>query len=922
MNRPLRHVLKLTLLTLTLAACELNYTAEEHLRRAQEAERKGDSTAALIELKNAAQKAPRNPEVRALLAEHYVKEGQGAAAEKEIKHALDLGHGIEDLKPLYAEALLQQGLYQRVLDEIQPSDITTPANRARILRAHGDARLGLRQPQEGCPLYAKALELDPRYAEAYWGLARCALGEGRLETAKSHIQAALRVDPLHAGSWVWLGNLERGMGRNEAAIAAYTRALERDPRHRQALYSRAQILALNGKLKEAEADTQALRKLAPDYHGTHFMEALLQFQAGKTDAALDSVQRALKAAPGDMITHLLHAHILVAKGAYESALKTLDAILNVVPAYTEGRKLAAAVNLRLRQPERALALLSPLISANQADAQTLALAGEARLQMADPAAARDLFAQASAHAPQASVLDVKLGLSMLATGDESQGVRILQSAGRDKRDPRAEAALAYYFLAENRFDDALTILAELNRRYPQNPGVLNLMGMAYVGKKEFARARASFEQALALRPGLTSAAVRLAGLDIAEGKLEQARARYEGLLKQDKGNVAAWVGLAELAARRNRETEYLQHLTAAVKADPAAIVPRAMLADYYLSKRQPLKALEQARTAAERNPGRAEAFALLARIQLAAGERAGALSAAKQMVALRPDSAEAHYQLAQAHAAQGDAQATRAALNRALALDASHLQARVALTRLETRTGRLAEAIRQARELQARAPQSPLGFELEGDAQMLARRPAAAVAAYARANELGRSQALVVKQHLAGVRAGQVAKADALLADWLKAQPQDHAVRAYWADTLYARGRLAEARREYEAILAAQPEAAAVLNNLAMIYLEQGEGRALELAERAHRLKPDDPLIADTLGWILVRTGQLERGLALLEQALGKAPDNATLRYHYAHGLADSNRLAEARRELARLRALPLTPELKARIERLAQRIS
>lgn len=919
--RPLHHGLKLTLLALALTACEPNYTAEEHIARAQAAERKGDTQAVLIELKNAAQKDPRNAQARVLLAQHYVKAGQGADAEKEIKRALELGHGIEGLKPLYADALLQQGLYQRVLDEVKPSEITARPERAHLLRAHGDARLGLKQPEQGCPLYQEALKLDAKQVEAHWGLARCALIAGKRDEAKAQLQAAITAVPNNAGSWVRLGDLERSQGNAEAAIQAYTTALKHEPKERLALFSRAQVLALSGKLKEAEADAQALQRLAPDYHGTHFMQAMLHFAAGRLEPALESVQRAIKARPDYLPSHLLHAHLLYYKGAYDSALRTLNAILRVAPAYPDARKLAALTHLRLDQPEQALAVLNPLLVAGRADAQVLALAGEARLRQDDPAAAQALYAQAAAQAPQASILDLKWGLSLLAAGDEAQGTRVLETAARQKNDPRAEAALAYHFLAEQRFDQALTILAGLEQRFPDNPGVHNLKGMAYAGKNDLAQARKSFERALQLRPNLTSAALRLASLDLAEGKPDQARARYEGLLKQDKGNVPALVGLAELAARQNREGEYVQRLEQAIKADPAALVPHAMLADYYVAKRQPQKALEHARLAAERNPNRPEAQALLARIQLAAGERAGAVTAANKLVAQRPDSAEAHYQLAQALAAQGDAKAIRAALIKALDLDAGHLGARVALARLEARTGRPAEALRHARELQARVPQSPIGHELEGDTHLLARRPAEAAAAYAKALERGRSSALAVKQHQAWLRAGQAAKADALLLDWLSAQPQDAAVRSYLAESYLARGLRDQARREYETLLAARPEDPGVLNNLALVYQAQGDRRALELAERAHKLKPDDPAIADTLGWLLVQSGQAERGLKLLEQAVGKATDDAGVRYHYAYALHAAGRLPEARRELVRLRAMKLTPEQQREVQQLAHRL-
>jgi Flp pilus assembly protein TadD len=43
---------------------------------------------------------------------------------------------------------------------------------------------------------------------------------------------------------------------------------------------------------------------------------------------------------------------------------------------------------------------------------------------------------------------------------------------------------------------------------------------------------------------------------------------------------------------------------------------------------------------------------------------------------------------------------------------------------------------------------------------------------------------------------------------------------------------------------------------------------------------PDDPRVADTLGWILYRRGAHQRALDLLKESAGKLPDNPQVQYH------------------------------------------
>jgi Flp pilus assembly protein TadD len=92
------------------------------------------------------------------------------------------------------------------------------------------------------------------------------------------------------------------------------------------------------------------------------------------------------------------------------------------------------------------------------------------------------------------------------------------------------------------------------------------------------------------------------------------------------------------------------------------------------------------------------------------------------------------------------------------------------------------------------------------------------------------------------------------------------------------------------------PDDAMLLNNLAWLYAQAGDPRALATAEKAASLAPASPLAADTLGWILVQKGETARGAALLEKAVAAGPATPAMRYHLAVALSRSGKTAEARR--------------------------
>jgi tetratricopeptide (TPR) repeat protein len=121
---------------------------------------------------------------------------------------------------------------------------------------------------------------------------------------------------------------------------------------------------------------------------------------------------------------------------------------------------------------------------------------------------------------------------------------------------------------------------------------------------------------------------------------------------------------------------------------------------------------------------------------------------------------------------------------------------------------------------------------------------------------------------------------------------------------LYQRsGHIDAAIDTYERAVTANPNFWAAQNNLAYLLAENQASeeiikRALELAQHAEKLRPEDPTIIDTVGWIQYKSGELDLALATLERALAKQPDSGVINYHVGQLFFEKDRLAEAREKL------------------------
>lgn len=902
--------------TAALPGCDrtASLTEQEHIQRAQDLEDQGKLREGIIELKNALQKNPNSAQARLLLGQIYLKAGSGAEAEKELRLARKLGVNAESIMPQLGEALLLMGEYTRLLDEIQPSDQLSKVNRARILQLRGDALLGQGKRTEACGLFQWSLDAHTQNPPTYWGLARCALAERDTAKARSWLDAALKIPSRQAQTWTFIGDLEQLDDNPQAALAAYTEALKSDPNHLEALLNRAALNMALGHLEPARADVRRVGELAPKSVSAHYLRALLNFEQKKYPEARDALQAVFVITSEHMPSVLLAGATAYALGSYQQAESHLKRFLARYPGHGYARRVLAATLVRQKQLDKALETLAPLTQSDSKDALALALASEVRLMMHEPAMASTLLEKAVLIDPKNAAIHTQLALSRLVSGDSQLAVTELQAAASMDADQyRADTLLVLAHLKRKEYDKALAAIANMEKKLPRSPITHSLRGETYLGKNDLPNARKSFEAALAIDPAFFPAAASLAWLDVRDRNPQAAQKRFENILNKDKNNLQAMMALAELAAASNREKDHIAWLNKAANAHPDAIPPRAALVKHHLGKKETARALAIANEVANSYPDSPAALNLLGATQMDAGKPSDAIITFTQLTKKAPDSPDALLRLALAQVAHKQPAAARSTLKKALQLKPGHLQSLDALLRLELAEKHPEAALQIARQIQLQHPQSPRGYSREGDILLSQKALPQAVKAYEQAMEKGDGTAGFIKLHRAYILAGNAAAADQRLNDWLKRHPEDWGVRSYAAEYFTFAGRNQEAIAQYQAILQRSPDSAAVLNNLANLYLRTQDTRALATAERALKFAPDSPAVQDTLGWILLEQGQTGRGLELLSKAAANAPGIASIRYHHAVALARSGDKASARKILERLLAeIPKFPEAEA----------
>ena len=114
------------------------------------------------------------------------------------------------------------------------------------------------------------------------------------------------------------------------------------------------------------------------------------------------------------------------------------------------------------------------------------------------------------------------------------------------------------------------------------------------------------------------------------------------------------------------------------------------------------------------------------------------------------------------------------------------------------------------------------------------------------------------------------------------------------------RGQVEEAEREYLQALDLDPQNASLAHSFASLLVEEDDDLAVALrwARTARRLNSEDPIMADTLGWIYNKMGNYVLAEDQLLFATKREPNNPTTQYHLAVVYKHTDRLQESRHAL------------------------
>ncbi len=894
-------------LLLLLAGCGagVEMTEREYLARATVFERQGDYSSAIIDYKNAIRVNPGNPEARWLLGSLYLKLKFGTAAEKELINARNTGLETQALSHAIAAALLLQGRFEDVLLEaggIDEVDPTTLAVEQLVVR--GQALVHLLRTEEAENAFREALERQPGHPGATLGLARVALESTAFTNGEALIREVLDEFPDHVDGLQLLGDLHRLRGERRSALDAYSRVLESDPAHIPAHLSRAVLFSQMGLFEQAGLDADAVRKYVPDYPLASYIKAVAEYGLKNYDSAERYLHDVIDIVPFHLPSIFLLSAIQFRNNRLQQAERNLRTVIDAKPEHTRAKRLMATVLLKAKKTDRALVYLEAMVEESPDDTQLLSLIGTAYIQNKDYAKATAAIEKAAELLPNDAAIKHRLGLIHIAAGRGEEGALVLNSTVRTETDQRAvNIILALSDAEAGNLEQAMAAANRLVASDVDSPLGYYIRGKVQLKRGARAQARADLERSQEVSGGYLPGLVLLAQLDIGDGDIEAAKARYDFVLKKNPANVVALIEMSRLLQRQGHMYAAADYLDRARHSMPGELLPQLLLAKAYLRLREYAKALAVCQDVADKDRNNPQVVEIVGLSYLGTGYVDDAVETFTNLVALLPAAAISHFRLAQALIEQKQIERAVESLDAALSADPKFVLGWDLLVKLYRDQGDLDGALERAQRRVVVFPDSSRAATLVGDIQMQRGDYQQAINSYVRGLGERTDRDLTLKLFEAYRLNREQEAGYTLLQEWLEQHPDDFPVRMVRSGAYLQDGLSDQALAGYIEVIEGNPTMVEALNNASWVLFARDDARAVEFAERAHKLAPDDAIVADTLGWILTHQGDAvsERALSLLKSAVTSLPHRPDIRYHWAVALHRAGRDAEAATELKTL---------------------
>jgi tetratricopeptide (TPR) repeat protein len=721
----------------------------------------------------------------------------------------------------------------------------------------------------------------------------------------------LQIDPNRADAHYELAKAYLQLGQGKEGFWELRETVRLDPKNHDAAVQFAQIAVFAGELEEALKRTDAVIAEDPNNEKAWLVKGGAHDALKQTAEALAAFQKAVEVAPDNEAALLVLATYHRRLGDRATAQAQFEAAAKKVPSM---QTLLALASFYAEDRDR------------DADAEA---AYRAALEKAKPEEIARPYAL--------------LGNFLFARDRFDEGVAVLEKGIEQASDPLDLIyMLARMYRQKGDVAKADELMERATQKQPDNPKPFLVLS-SYKGRQgDLEGALAAAEKAIELAPNDQNAQLRKAEVlleigyrDSKPDRISEGRKLVDAVLAGEPSNPGGLFVKAKMDMAGNKLDDAVQALRSAIDVRPDWAEAHFLLGTALRLTGQRSAARTELARALEIDASLVEARRVLAEVHADLGEHEYAVEEGRRYLQQKPNSHEMRVRVAQSlvllnrfdealkevnaipedardetvdfalgriYTAKGENEKARELLLKALAKRPTHPDILRGLLQIEQKMGKGDESIARIQKAVAEKPDDAKLQQLAAVVALSKGNFDEATKALEHAIEIAPDD-MSSYQQLADlyVRTGRTSQTIDIYEKALQRKPDQPRIH-HFLGVLYEYGGKPEvAVKHYEDAIKLSPDLAESKNNLAYLYAESGKNldRALDLAQDAKALLPDDPNAADTLGWVLFRRGVPSAAIGYLKEAeAGVKPEDATLgiiRHHLAQAYEASGDKENAR---------------------------
>lgn len=672
-------------------------------------------------------------------------------------------------------------------------------------------------------------------------------------------------------------------------------AVRIDPSFRDAQLKLGEVYLKLGNPQESFKVYSTVVQLDPDNYDAHLKMALFYLLGKKIPEARDHVEIVLKAEPENTQALFLLACMLDMGDNAPEALSVLDKVLledqNLVQAYWGKAQVFARKDLLVE----AEATLKQALKIDPGNLKTSLMLYQFYVDQHDFAMAERVLNEAAGQHPEnADLLITKANLynRMNETVKAEAALKSAMAIAPQGIKPLMFAAGFYETIGQQEMAESLYRKA-LDHQ-PENVAVLAAAARHHALNKNLSQARTYVAKALAIQPKYPPARILDGEILLAEKKFDDAAAVFENVTR-DEPSIAFGHYLKGVAYSKKGEANRSKTaLLKALELNPKLFKAKILLASLYLQEGAYALAEKESGEVVAASKNNFQAQLIFGNACLHQKKPKAAKTAFETLVELEPDNPVGYYRLGVLQQVMKQQDAARKNFDKALELNPMLMDVFAGLIRNEVMAGNARAAIERCdRHLELFAASSTPAaviYSLKGAVCLVLKDLPAAEASFKAALDQDPNYLKpyyeLARIYLAGNHQDKaIAQCRALLAKNPK-QPSTHMLLGI----LYEMQNQCDlSETHYRKALDVDQEFAPAANNLACLLTGKDLNEAYKFAQIAKAKLPNDPFVADTIGWIYCRKGLFDNAIRELRDSAEKLPANPEVHYHL--GMAYAGKL-------------------------------